>query len=205
MKFINRKSLVITCAVCLLPIFFGIALWNSLPETIAVHFNFNNEPDNFASKAFVVFGLPLLMAVLQAFCCITSDINSHKHGEYKKFERATKWIIPGITIILQAALLGYGLAWSVDIRRVATLIVGVVMLVLGRYLPELDYIKNYDIDAEKARKINRFAGKMSVIMGILILLTIALPPMFAVIWLFLLIPYTVVSVVYSIKVIKTEQ
>ena len=85
MKFIKWKSLILTCIVCLLPILPGIALWDKLPDTMAIHFNINNEPDNFASKAFVVFGLPLLMVLLQLFCCFVNDINAHKHGESKKF------------------------------------------------------------------------------------------------------------------------
>lgn len=134
MKFINWKSLIVTCAVCLLPILFGVALWNSLPELIAVHFNLNNEPDNFASKAFAVFGLPVIMAVLQAFCCIINDANFGKYGEVKRFKRTTKWTIPAVTIILQTAILGYGLGWSVDMRSVAVLIVGVVGVVNVAYI-----------------------------------------------------------------------
>ena len=55
MKFIKWKSLVITCIVCLFPMFLGIALWNDLPDSIAIHFNFYNEPDNFVSQEFAVF------------------------------------------------------------------------------------------------------------------------------------------------------
>ncbi|MBQ7098029.1 MAG: DUF1648 domain-containing protein [Clostridia bacterium] len=131
MKFIKRKSLAVTCMVCLLPVFLGIALWDNLPDVMAIHFNFNNEPDNFASKTFTVFGLPLLMMALQIICCIINDVNSYKHGERKKFERVTKWIIP--------------------------------------------------------------------------VMTIALPSIFTVIWLVLLVPYDVLSIAYGIKVTKTEQ
>lgn len=200
MKFIKWKSLIITCLVCLLPILLGIALWDNLPDTMAIHFNVNNQPDNFSSKGFVVFGLPLLMVLLQIFCCIVNDINAHKHGERKKFERATKWIIPIMTIILQVTTLGYGLGWDMDIRKVAVLIVGIIFLIIGNYLPKLDYIKNYNVDTEKARKINRFIGFETVIMGVLMLITIFLPPITSVIWLFLLIPYVVIGVIYGIKV-----
>lgn len=67
MKFIKWKSFIVTSFVCLLPILLGIALWENLPDTMAIHFNINNEPDNFASKGFVVFGLPFLMVILQFF------------------------------------------------------------------------------------------------------------------------------------------
>lgn len=200
MKFIKWKSLIITCIVCLLPVFLGIALWDNLPDTMAIHFNINNEPDNFASKGFVVFGLPILMILLQIFSCFVNDINAHKHGERKKFERATKWIIPIMTVILQIITLGYGLGWNIDIRKCVALIVGGIFLVIGNYLPKFDYIKNYDIDTEKARKINRFIGFETVVMGVLSIISIFLPPISTVIWLLLLIPYAVISAIYVIKV-----
>lgn len=199
MKFMKWKTLIITCIVCLMPILLGVALWDKLPGTMAIHFDINNNPDNFASKGFVVFALPLLMALLQCFCCFINDINAHKHGERKKFEMATKWIIPCMSVVLQTVTLGYGLGWDLDIRRVAMLIVCAVLLVIGNYLPKFDYIKNYDLNTEKARKINRFIGIMTVIMGILGLISILLPPIFSLIWIFLLIPYAVIGVIYGIK------
>ena len=200
MKFIKWKTLIITCIVCLLPILLGVVLWEKLPDTMAIHFDIENNPDNFANKGFVVFGLPALMALLQIFCCFINDINSHKHGERKKFERVTKWIIPVMSVILQIVTLGYGLGWNLDIRRIVILIVGIMFILLGNYLPKFDYIKNYDLDTEKARKINRFIGFETVIMGIIYLVTIFLPPIFSIIALFLLIPYAVISVAYGIKV-----
>ncbi len=200
MKFMKWKILIVTCLVCLLPVLFGVALWESLPDTMAIHFNINNEPDNFASKGFVVFGLPILMVLLQIFCCFVNDINAHKHGERRKFETATKWIIPAMSIVLHIVTLGVGLGRNIDIRKVAAIIVGIEFLVIGNYLPKLDYVKNYNVDAEKARKINRFIGFESVVMGLLFLISSFLPPVFTVVCLVLLIPYTVVAVVYSIKV-----
>lgn len=205
MKYIKWKSLIITCFVCLLPILLGIALWNDLPETMAIHFNINNEPDNFAPKGFVVFGLPLLMVVLQMFCCFINDINSYKHGERKKFERATKWIIPIMAIVLQTITLGYGLGWNIDIRKVAGLIVGVIFLLIGNYLPKFDYINDYNVDTEKAKKINRFIGFETVVLGILFIISIFLPPIFTIISLFLLIPYSIISIIYGIKVGRNKK
>lgn len=200
MKFMKWKILFITCLVCILPILFGVALWDRLPEIMAIHFDINNNPDNFASKGFVVFALPFLMVLLQIFCCFINDINSKKHGERKKFERATKWIIPAMTVILQTVTLGYGLGWNFDIRKVASLLVGAIFLLVGNYLPKFDYIKNYDLDTEKARKINRFIGFETVIMGLAFILSIFLPPFATIACLLLMIPYVIISIVYGIKV-----
>ena len=202
MKYIKWKSLIITGIVCILPILLGIALWNDLPDTMAIHFNFRNEPDGFASKSFVVFGLPVLMAVFQAICCITNDINAHKRGDSKKFEQATKLIIPFVAVVLQIATLGYGSGWNVDRRKVCVFVIGVVFIITGKYMPELDYIKNKKVDSEKARKINKLVGFETVIMGVLGLITIFLPPVTTVVWIILLIPYAVIGAAYGVKVIR---
>ena len=86
MKFFKWKIFIITSFVCLLPILFGVFMWDRLPETMAIHFNFYGEPDNFASKGFVVFALPFLMLFAQAVCCFSVDLDSHKHGGVKKMK-----------------------------------------------------------------------------------------------------------------------
>ena len=204
MKLIKWKSLFITCIICLSPILLGITLWDKLPETLAIHFNVYNKPDNFASKGFVVFGLPVLMLFLQLICCFSNDINAYKHGEQGKLEQVTKWIIPVLSVVLQIITLGYGLGWNIDIRKIVALIIGVIFLVLGNYLPKLGYIKNYNVDTEKAKKINRFVGYETVIMGVLILITIFLPPIATVIWIVSLIPYAVIGLIYGIKITKNN-
>ncbi|MBQ9097398.1 MAG: DUF1648 domain-containing protein [Clostridia bacterium] len=200
MKFMKWKSLIITILVTLLPILLGVALWNQLPAEIAVHFDINGNPDNFASKGFAVFGLPLLMALLQIICCAINDVKAYQHGPRVKFERITKWIIPCMSIVLQSAIFAFALGKNVDMRSVALLVVGAVMIAIGNYLPKFDYIKNYNLDTEKARKINRFVGIETVIMGVLSIVSIFLPPIFSLYWIILLIPYAAVAVVYGIVV-----
>lgn len=204
MRFIKWRILIVTCLVCLLPILLGIAVWDSLPETMAVHFDINNNPDNFASRGFAVFGMPILMVLLQIICCVINDVNAYKHGDRVKFEKVTKWIIPVMTIILQIVTLGIGLGWNIDVRLVVSLLVGAVLITIGNYLPKFDYIKDYDLSAEKARRINRFIGFETVVMGLLFVISTFFPPVFTVVCLFLLIPYAIIGIVYGIKIGKGE-
>ena len=43
----NKKTLILTSIVILLPILIGILLWNKLPDSMAIHFNFDNEADGY--------------------------------------------------------------------------------------------------------------------------------------------------------------
>ena len=113
-----------------------------------------------------------------------------------------KWIIPVVTIILQTITLLYALGISLDIRRVAILIVSAMFFVIGGCLPKLDYVKNYNVEPEKAKKINRFLGRIMIVMAILMLVTFFLPPIATVIWLCMLIPYAILSIIYTIKTVQ---
>lgn len=110
--------------------------------------------------------------------------------------------LPVLTVVLYGVTLGYGLGWNVDIRKMAMLIVGGVFLAMGSFLPGLDYVKNRNMSREKAKKINRFVGFASVVMGLLSIVTIFLPPVSTGVWLVLLILYAVVTIVYGFVVEK---
>ena len=202
MKFFKWKIYLLTSSVCLLAIFPGLALWNSLPEKIAIHFDINNNPDNFASKAFVVFAIPILMVLFQTICCIANDIREKKHDSIKKISLITKWIIPIITNILMMITLIYASGTTVDIRKIAVFIMGIMLIVIGNYIPKLDFVNHFKISSDKARKINRFLGYESVIMGVIFIFSMFLPPIFSVISIILLIPYTISGFIYGIIIAK---
>ena len=55
---ISKRTLIITSLVTLVPMLVGICLWDQLPDVMATHFGFDNEPNGWTSKAFTVFGIP---------------------------------------------------------------------------------------------------------------------------------------------------
>ena len=57
---INKKELLLTSLVCLLPLLAGVALYPRLPETMATHWGFDGTANVWSSRAATVFGLPLL-------------------------------------------------------------------------------------------------------------------------------------------------
>ena len=202
MKNIKWKTLIITSVVCLIPILLGIALWDALPDKIAIHFNFKGEPDNFSSKAFAVFGLPLLMVVFQVICCIANDIGAQNQSVNKKLELISKWIIPCITVVLYVITLGFSLGWNIDIRKAVGLICGIILIVVGNYMPKFDRVKNMRLDKEKAKKVNRFTGYLTMIMGIFSVITMFLPAISLILWLLLWIPFTLVTGIYAVKIAR---
>ena len=92
---------------------------------------------------------------------------------------------------MQLSTFAFALGYNVDIRIVAIAILGVMFLVLGCCIPKLDYVKNYKIEPEKARKINRFMGYASAAMGILFLISLFFLPIVSLVCIFMLIPYAI--------------
>lgn len=197
MKYIKWKILLASSVVCLLPILLGVSLWDRLPDYIAIHFTFNGEPDNFSTKEFAIFGIPFLMLGFQLLTCIVCDI-SQKYSECGKLEIASKWIIPVITVVLQTAILGYSLGWDFDMGKVAVILLGGIFIVTGSFIPDYDKVKNFKVDSETARKINRFTGRGMVAFGILFLISAFLPTIVKVVSFFLLILFAIAGTIYGI-------
>ena len=194
MKFFKWKMFLLTAFVCLLPVVFGVLMWDKLPDSMAIHFDINGVADNFASKGFVVFGIPLLMMLFQAISCFAIDYK----GDGNKSEITAKWILPCVTVVLYALTICYSLGFDVDMRVACAIVVGVILIVTGALIQKLDRINNHKIDAETAKKNNKFSGIGAVISGILFIISAFLPPLFTLISVLFVILYSVTTIVYTI-------
>lgn len=175
MNKINWNFLIFTCMICLMPICLGLYFYEELPETMAVHFNFENQADNFASKNFALFGIPIIMVLLQTFCCIISDINENKKGNPPKIIKIVKWIIPIITAVVYVLTILVGLGKEVNIGKIISIFLGLMFMVIGNYMPKMSYENakgniNPMPKTEKAFKhMIRLLGYTFVIGGILVI------------------------------------
>ena len=201
MKAIKWKLIIITNLICLFPILVGIILWNRLPETMAIHFNINYEPDGFASKVFVVFIIPFFMALLQTFCCIANDITITKYKCNKSIYLISKWILPFVSVILSIATFVFNMGHNINIHMVVSLLVGCILVLSGLTLSNSNYINIHqkEINLQKEKKVNKFLGIESVIIGALFIISAFLPKKFSIVCLILLIPYSVIGIIYTLK------
>ena len=184
MRKINIKSLIITSIVCLLPIICGLMFYNELPESIAIHWGINNNPNGYFSKPAFVFGLPIMMLALQVFCCIVSDLSDKNPEANKKAVTVYKWIIPIITVVLYIVTMAVSLGNDLDIRKIVMILLGILFIISGNYMPKVrsDYYINSKIFLVKNRdeKLVNKAIKISayglIICGILFILSILFKP-----------------------------
>ena len=132
----NKKTLVITSLICLLPIIVGALVYKRLPETIATHFDLNGNPDGWSSRAFAVFGLPAILLAVNLLLPIMLRADPKHENMSGALVNITIWTIPVLSLICSGLTLGRALGYDVRIERVLPVFMGVLFILIGNYLPK---------------------------------------------------------------------
>ena len=93
----NKKLLIITSALTLLPIPVGLLLWNQFPETMAIHFGITGQADGYASPAYAVFVLPVIMLAVHWLCILATSFDKGNKNRNQKLQSIVIWTIPLIS------------------------------------------------------------------------------------------------------------
>lgn len=174
----NWKTLVITSMIILLPVLVGIILWNQLPDQIPTHWNAAGEIDGWSGKPFAVFGLPMLMLAFQWLCVLGTSADPKKENHPSKVLHLVFWIVPVISVMLFAITYAVALGSKVRMEMVMPVLVGLVLAIVGNYLPKCK--QNYTIgikipwtlnSEENWNRTHRFAGRLWLVSGLAIMLT----------------------------------
>lgn len=173
----NRKTLIITSIVTILPVLIGIICWNRLPDVMATHFGMNNEANGFSSKAFAVFGIPLILLAVLWFGAIVTSRDPKRQIISPKMFSLTVWIAPVTSLVVAAILYPVNLGYALDITFFVELLSGVMFIIIGTYLPKAR--QNYTIgirvpwtlaNEENWNRTHRLAGTLWIICGILMII-----------------------------------
>lgn len=198
---LNKKLLVITTILTLVPVIIGLMLWEQLPETIATHFGNDNEPNGWSSKTFAVLGIPGIIAALHVFCIIVTYADPKRNNIGAKAMGIVYWILPITSIVVMSMTYAYALGVEVNIGMVCCLLIGVIFIALGNYQPKAkqNYTFGYKIpwtlnSEENWNRTHRLAGWVMVICGTAFIVN----AFFLWEWLVLIaIPAALIPIVYS--------
>ncbi len=172
-----KKTILVTFFVTLLPIAVGLLLWNQLPEQLATHFSMNGTPDGWSSKAFAVFGLPLLLAGVHLICIVATLNDPKKQNIGKKMLTLVFWIIPVLSCVVNGSVYALALGVPVNIASLTYVLIGFSFLFLGNYMPKNH--QNYTVgirlpwtlnSKENWNRTHRFASRLWMLAGIVIIL-----------------------------------
>lgn len=178
MRKYSKTQLIITSIVILLPIVIGLFLWNKLPERMVTHWNSNGEPDGWSSKGFAVFGLPLILFAAHWIAIFFTTHDPRNKNQNSKLFNIIILLMPITSLEFCSATYAIALGRDVNISFLASVFLGIVFVLVGNYLPKCK--QNYTIgirivwaleNEENWNKTHRFAGKLWVIGGVVLLAT----------------------------------
>ncbi len=200
-----KWTLLVTSLIILVPMVAGLILWNDLPERIATHWGPNGEPDGFSSRPFAVFGLPLIVLGLHWVCVLASGLDKKNKDRNQKVQRLVLWICPVVSLFGGTVMYAWIAAWDLRVDRLGTLLVGVMFLVVGNYLPKCQQNHTIGIkipwtlaDENNWIATHRFGGRVWMLGGVMFLLATFLPlPILPYLVLILLPVLVLVPTIYS--------
>jgi uncharacterized membrane protein len=167
---------IITGIFCLLPMLIGLILYSELPAKMAVHFNVKDQPGMYAAKAFVVFGIPMLMLLVHAIICLASERDVKKSNVNRKLAIILRFVIPTISVVIETFIFMYALGYAVTPSTLALILVGVMIFVVGNYLPKCkqNHYVGFKLpwtmkDESNWNKTHRLAGWLWIISGFLMI------------------------------------
>lgn len=178
----NRKTMILTCLLCLLPMALGLYFYKELPDQMPIHWNAAGEVDGYAPKALAVFGFPVFFAALELLMFFVILNDPKKQNQSNIMRQLGFWSLPVIGIIVYTATIFSGLGYDLPITTIVMILVGVLFIIVGNYMPKAK--QNYTIgiklpwtldDTENWNKTHRLGGFLWVIGGIVFLIGAFLP------------------------------
>ena len=174
----NKKLVVITSIIILLPILVSLCFWNQLPEQVPIHWNIHGEIDGYASRFVAVIVLPLVLFVLHFVCAFATMMDPKHKNISDKIWILILSICPVLSILLMYMMVGSALGMEIDVNAILPVFLGAMFVVIGNYLPKCKQSYTVGIkipwtlnSEENWNKTHRFAGPCWVIGGIMVMFT----------------------------------
>lgn len=209
----TKLNIILSCIVLLSPIIFGMIVWNKLPESMPIHWGVNGEADRWSSKPFAVFVLPLLILAIHGICIFASRKDFRDKKQSPKVMGLVLWICPLLSVMANSLTYAISLGKEINVLFVVSLTMGTLFVLIGNYLPKCQQNRTVGIriiwtlkNEANWNATHRFAGKVWVIGGLLLMASSLLPysilpwAMIALLVVFISLP-----VLYSYRFYRKER
>lgn len=209
----NKKTIIICALIMLIPILAGILFWDKLPEQIPTHWNAVGEVDQYSNKTFAIFGLNAILYAIFAICIFGTASDPKKNNISKKMINICLGIIPVISLFANGFTIGWSLGIKINVVFITRIIIGLTFILIGNYMPKTSQSYTVGIkipwtlnSEDNWKRTHRFAGKVWVLIGLLILLDAFINVIPFEIELILIILIAIIPMAYSyIYYLKNEK
>ncbi|MFD2172155.1 SdpI family protein [Tumebacillus lipolyticus] len=165
---------------------FGIGLWAypQLPDIVPSHWGPDGEIDGYSNKNTILWIMPGIMLLIYLLLLFLPKIDPNRASQPRNqkvlvlINTLVMVILLGIHCLIISEWLGFGF----DMSKLAPVIVGAIFLVIGNFMPRVQH--NYFVgirtpwtlaNEEVWRKTHLFSGRVFVVTGLLLLLSLLLP------------------------------
>ena len=158
----EKRTLLLTTLICLIPMIVGALVYKRLPESMATHFGLDGTPNGWSSRPVAVFVLPGILLAVNLLMPFLLRADPKHENMSSALKTVTIWTIPMIW-------LGY----DVRIEQILPILMGVLFVVIGNYLPKTKQSYTMGIklpwtlaSEENWNRTHRLAGFLWVIAGL---------------------------------------
>ncbi len=181
-RFKNEKwKVVLTAVISLCPTIMGLIFWNRLPDQIPTHYGING-PDRYGSKSFCVFFFGALMLLIHLAVIYFTGKDPKNANVSGRVMSVMIWAVPAVSVFSSLTMYAQALNWPVDVNRAVIVLLAVIFLVAGNYLPKCRQNHTIGIrlpwtlrDADNWNRTHRFGGYIFMAAGVLLLFSLLLP------------------------------
>ncbi len=173
----KNKTTILSTVLCLLPILLAVAVYDKLPQQIAIHFSATGNPDNYAPKAFAAFGIPLLLAAVNLYSNFRVNTDPKVEKASASLRLLSRWLLPLLSVVIVPVTLFLAMGKQIPIVMITSALTGCVVVICGNFLPKCR--RNYTIgiklpwtldNEDNWNRTHRFAGFVWVFGGFLIII-----------------------------------
>ena len=132
----NKKQIIASVIVILLPMIVGLCLWQRLPEQMPTHWNFSGEINGYSSKVFAVVGVGGFLLVVHLLCVFATAMDPKNKNINGKMMNIIYWICPIISVLVYSCMYAVALGVEVRVEMWIILFIGVLFVILGNWLPK---------------------------------------------------------------------
>ena len=209
----NKWKVILSSMIVLLPMLYGLIMWNKLPDVMTTHWGADSHVDGVAGKAFAVFGMPALLLITHFVCIVCTLLDKKQKEQNQKALGIVFWIMPMISLLSNGIVYRAAFGKEIDLVLLLMIAQGIMFIMVGNYLPKIKQNRTLGIkvywalhNEENWNKTHRFAGKVWVTGGF-ILLCLIFFPFASMMWVMIgmLLVIVILPVIYSYMIYRQHQ
>lgn len=118
---------------------FSLAVYGMLPERVPTHWNLRGEVDDYSSRAFGAFFIPVIILGVWLLLRAVPHIDPRRTNieKFRDTYDTMVLLVVSFLVVLHVAALGAALGWPISIARIAPFGVGALLVVLGNLMPRV--------------------------------------------------------------------